>query len=197
MTYGSADKTAASRSIYETPLELFNCPTTRATKLYPWTLPPSQNTAQYASPKGAGRSDYAINSGSTYCQNGYGPPDMQSGLDPNYPWTVFTGVDGMSPELDGVCWERSMVTIKDIPDGLSRTYLVGEKYLEPIHAQIGDANDDNSCMYTGFEDDNFRMAGFDPNRGGFAFNPPMRTGRAYFSIALRKRTCGHMERGLL
>jgi prepilin-type N-terminal cleavage/methylation domain-containing protein len=178
--YGSATKTDASRSIYETPVSLFNCPTTRATKLYPWTLPPSQNAAQYGTPKGAGRTDYAINAGSTYCQNGFGPSNMQSGLDPTYPWTAFTGVSGQ-PGLDGVSYERSLVAIKDIPDGLSHTYLVGEKYLEPDHAIIGDSWDDNSCMYSGFEDDNFRSAGFDLNKGGvYGFLPPLRDRRGYF-----------------
>lgn len=179
LSYGLANKKNAERAIYETPIALFNCPTARAVKLYPWTLPSTQNDAQYGTPKGAGRSDYAINAGSTYCQNGFGPPDLQSGLDPSYPWTAFVGVGGQ-PGLDGVCYERSTVPIKEISDGLSHTYLVGEKYLEPEHAVLGDAYDDNSGMFTGFEDDNFRTAGFDPNMGGFDFNPPMRNQRGYF-----------------
>jgi prepilin-type N-terminal cleavage/methylation domain-containing protein len=180
LTYGSAQKTECGRAIYETPVALFNCPTARAAKLYPWTLPSGQNAAQYGSPKGAGRSDYAINAGSTVCQNGFGPSTLQQGLDPSYAWTGFKGVNGSDPGLDGVCYERSTVAIKDIPDGLSHTYLVCEKYLEPEHGRLGDAYDDNSGMFTGFEDDNFRSAGFDPNRGGFSFNPPMRNQRGYF-----------------
>ncbi|MCC6127094.1 MAG: DUF1559 domain-containing protein [Pirellulales bacterium] len=179
LTYGTQQKKDAARAIYETPVALFNCPTTRATKLYPWVLPPSQNAAQYGTPRGAGRADYAINSGSSYCQNGYGPGTMAEGLNPSYSWTVFQGVSGQ-PGLDGVCYERSMITIKDIPDGLSRTYLVCEKYLEPQHAMMGDSWDDNSGMFTGFEDDNYRHAGFDPNKGGSGFNPPVRNRLGFF-----------------
>ena len=105
---------------------------------------------------------------------------MQTGLSPTYSWTKFTGVDGQ-PGLDGVCYERSTIAIKDIPDGLSHTYLVGEKYIEPDNAVTGTADNDNSGMFTGFEDDNFRTAGFDKAKGGIGFNPPMRNRRGLYA----------------
>jgi prepilin-type processing-associated H-X9-DG protein len=36
--------------------------------------------------------------------------------------------------------------------------MVGEKYLCPDYYTTGDDPGDNSCVYTGFEDDNFRSS---------------------------------------
>ncbi|MCC6124266.1 MAG: DUF1559 domain-containing protein [Pirellulales bacterium] len=168
--YGTAAKQACARKIYETSIGLFNCPTRRPAILYPYTLGPSQNAEQYGIPLGAGRGDYAINAGTTICQSNssYGgthaPYPLAAGLNPNYSWPDFS-------TLDGICYMRSTITLKAIIDGTTHTYLVGEKYLVPDHYDSGIVNDDNSSLYTGFEDDNFRTSFYPPcrDRGGVQF----------------------------
>ena len=82
---------------------------------------------------------------------------MTAGLDSTYPWPDLSF-------LNGICHTRSTISIKQITDGTSHTYLIGEKYLAPDHYATGVVNDDNSCLYTGFEDDNFRTSLYPPAR---------------------------------
>lgn len=94
---------------------LFRCPYRPA--------PPTAPGFGYinAVPKEAyGRSDYAINAGDFYYHDPGGPVSLEEGdaLDFIWPDTSLA---------TGVCFLRSAIRWSDIPDGLSKTYLVGEK----------------------------------------------------------------------
>jgi hypothetical protein len=169
----STQKREAIRQMLETPITLFNCPTRRPAIVYPFLLG-SGWYPQCPSPSAVARGDYAMNSGSNYnyrrapppsttnpnptppdsgayCQWGYGPSSLSQGLSPSFAWP-----DGSI--YNGVGFGRSMVKIRDIVDGTGKTYLLGEKYLNPDHYRTGIDYADNSDLYTGFEDDNYRMA---------------------------------------
>jgi hypothetical protein len=139
----------------ETPLALFNCPSRRPAKVYPWTLG-AQNPTQFGTPKGAGRSDYAINSGTTDCQYDYGVP-------PNWPDLT---------SLNGVSFQRSMIKPKEITNGTSHTYLVAEKYLNPDNYNTGTAWDDNECLFSGYDDDLYRSGYWPPYRDQRGYGGP-------------------------
>jgi prepilin-type N-terminal cleavage/methylation domain-containing protein len=161
-----AAKKRALKTMYETPIGLFNCPTRRPPMLYAYQLG-NFNPNQYDQPTAVGRGDYAQNAGSNYdygksppvllnpepgCQYDYGPSSEAAAL--TYAWPKPTMYNGLG-------FQRSQVKIKDIVDGTSKTYLIGEKYLNPDHYKTGWPWDDNSGIYTGFEDDNYRMASQD------------------------------------
>jgi prepilin-type N-terminal cleavage/methylation domain-containing protein len=78
------------------------------------------------------KTDYAINEGDYISGTDAGPPDLLAGDDPGYSWTDVTLVTGVS-------WLRGSVRLSDIKDGLSNTYLVGEKYVSSAH--YGSASD--------------------------------------------------------
>jgi prepilin-type N-terminal cleavage/methylation domain-containing protein len=151
-----AQKVAALKSMVESPVSLFNCPTRRQALLYPWMLG-AQNAAQFGTPNGAGRSDYAINTGTGDCQYGYGPGTLADGLSPTYAWPDLSS-------LNGVCYMRSTIAIKEITNGTSHTYLVGEKYVDPDNYATGLLADDNESLYAGYDDDNFRSSYYIPYR---------------------------------
>jgi prepilin-type processing-associated H-X9-DG protein len=65
----------------------------------------------------------------------------------------------------GVCFQCSQINTRDVTDGTSCTYLVGEKYLNPRHYTSGSDGGDNEDVFTGMDNDTIRTA----NR----FNPPM------------------------
>jgi prepilin-type N-terminal cleavage/methylation domain-containing protein len=58
----------------------------------------------------------------------------------------------------GVSFRRSMVRVKDIPDGTTKTYLVGEKFVAPNLYLEGTDESDNEWMFTGYDNDIYRTA---------------------------------------
>jgi prepilin-type N-terminal cleavage/methylation domain-containing protein len=142
-----AAKIAALQAMVETPVSVFNCPTRRQAILYPY-LNGAKNPAEFGDPQVAARSDYAINAGNTDCQYDYG-------VGP--PWPDLSG-------LAGVCYQRSGIMLKEITNGTSHTYLVGEKYVNPDNYKTGNSLDDNESLFQGYNDDNFRSSyNSDPN----------------------------------
>jgi hypothetical protein len=61
---------------------------------------------------------------------------------------------------------RSRITAAHVRDGLSRTYLVGEKYLSVGNESTGMDQSDDWSMYTGYQDDVCRTTYQPPGRAG-------------------------------
>ncbi len=178
----------AVRSIVVNPLPLIDCPSRRPGQVFPKPkdgLFIAHNSANNpAEGNIAGRSDYAINTGDR--DNNFtaamlnmpggssatGSPQQNYNLAKNFSWQwspLGTPVNPLptgapkhtaSNYLTGVSFQHSEVGIKHITDGTSRTYLIGEKYLDPTNYDTGQDGADNETWCTGFNNDNFRC-GFD------------------------------------
>ncbi len=135
-----------------TPVRLFTCPTRRPAS--PWRV---SDKAEYLSqPKPAGnvsevaRGDYAISAG-FFVLSDPGPDDLDD------------------PEWDPPNTQRSFgishlqfgVEARQIEDGLSHTYLVGEKFLNPDHYTDGESRGDNETLYSGYCTDLHRFTRID------------------------------------
>jgi len=169
-----ATKRAGRLEMYTTPLAAFNCPTRRRPIAYPYKL--TQSHPQHDNPTSVGRGDYAINAGSqANCQFFYGPGSYQEGDDPSFGWHDVSGFTGIS-------YERSQVTMGDIKDGSSNTYLVGEKYINPDHYASGLSPSDNSGLYTGYEDDNYRSTAWLPLQDRQGYTQHCHFGSAHGSV---------------
>jgi prepilin-type processing-associated H-X9-DG protein len=59
----------------------------------------------------------------------------------------------------GIGFCGSMITMADVADGTSNTYLAGEKYLDPDRYYTGDDGGDNGTFPQGVNADNSRWAG--------------------------------------
>jgi prepilin-type N-terminal cleavage/methylation domain-containing protein len=162
LTPGQLDG-AAKRST--TPVETFNCPSRRSAKLYP--IHPSFSFQEVnTSPTGVTavvRTDYAGNAGSV--------PNVQWGSQPgswpvtNFNWTVLDSSNATDREILsnlGVFHYRSAVTLKQIVDGTSNTFLVGEKYLNPDSYEDGSDYTDTETAYSGNNDDALRRSSYEP-----------------------------------
>lgn len=79
-----------------------------------------------------GRTDYAINAGDNFSTVTGGPTSLAEGDDPNYAWPDTS-------QMNGVCYLRSHLGWRDVLDGMSNVYLVGEKRVSTAH--YGDATD--------------------------------------------------------
>ena len=109
------------------------------------------------------RTDYAANAGDQLANAVWSIPASLSDaatLTANNSWPniersdVFG--DGSGPAT-GICYFRSQVAMRDITDGTSNTYLVGEKYLNPDSYFNGQAPGDNEDMFCGYNNDNHRV----------------------------------------
>ncbi|MDA1179826.1 MAG: DUF1559 domain-containing protein, partial [Planctomycetota bacterium] len=125
-----------------------------------------------------GRSDYAANAGDAdlgHARIGGGSdpgPANLAGVDA-YAWfhspaAMLARTGGLNPKPPfpyygptGVIFQRSEIALKDISDGTSKTYLMGEKFLDPrSYSEQGfvdmAVNNDQS-LYSGASSDNLRL----------------------------------------
>jgi prepilin-type N-terminal cleavage/methylation domain-containing protein len=166
--------------VLKSPLDMLWCPSRRTHNVRPKPADGSfyaYNSAQDADNTVAGRSDYAINAG----DRNYGWPedDFPGDKPPNilqnhdaaktYRWRtdemgLAIPTNPEAPRLErwtGISFQRSEVGIKNVVDGTSRTYLIGERFIDPDDYETGWDGGDNETWCTGFNNDNFRF-GFDP-----------------------------------
>ncbi|NLF07642.1 MAG: DUF1559 domain-containing protein [Pirellulaceae bacterium] len=138
----------------QTPLEVFVCPSRRAAIVYP-----RPKNRQYYNSDATSRSaaiDYAANGGSSHHVVAVsftgGPATIAAADNFKYP----------SQDATGITFLRSQVTIAQISDGTSNTYMLGEKYLCPDNYDDGIDGHDDHGMYEGYSPDNMRWCMHDP-----------------------------------
>lgn len=135
---------------------MLHCPSRRSAQLYfaqSSVVFREANFAPFVS-----RSDYAANcSSNTRNQDTQGPWTRADGLNPNYPWTS-------TQDLTGVSFLRSEIRFSDITDGVSNTFMLGEKYLNPSHYTTGFDDADNENAFTGWDNDLNRVTGVPPRQ---------------------------------
>jgi prepilin-type N-terminal cleavage/methylation domain-containing protein/prepilin-type processing-associated H-X9-DG protein len=79
----------------------------------------------------------------------YGPPNSngKSRSTAATSGTTFTGP----------IWTRSQVSLRQIPDGTSKVYLIGEKYMDVFGYLTSDDNNDDGSMFKGMAQSNIRL----------------------------------------
>jgi hypothetical protein len=126
---GLAPSSSASLTRISLALPVLYCPTRRAPQAYPFTLTtPIQTNSPVIK---AGRTDYAINGGTTPILHGTGSASMSAVA--NYTWPSLAG-------FNGIASVHSQVTDAMITDNKETTYLIGEKYLSPENYIMGADN---------------------------------------------------------
>ncbi|MBE6426558.1 MAG: DUF1559 domain-containing protein [Planctomycetaceae bacterium] len=139
----------------ESVVGVFNCPSRRAAKTYPYALGAKLiNTTPCTM---TGKLDYCGNGGDTSNGNwnsaGYGTS----------PSTIADGRTKLkSITCSGVTFFKSVVTFGQIRDGSSNTYLVGEKYLNSNDYETGKDGGDDIVVYCGNDEDIIRSGNSQP-----------------------------------
>lgn len=161
----STQQLEGARQVLLSPLPIINCPSRRTEGLF--TAGGTANAHNAANLTGGGlvgRGDYAASVGHGGGFDHGGPPSIKIVDLGFYDWET-TKLGGMeNGRLTGVSFQRSEVGFQHIVDGSSKTYLCGERYLNPEHYLTGMASGDNETWCTGANNDNFRSAAGVPRR---------------------------------
>lgn len=179
-TFRTPQQLAGALRMQMTPISIFNCPSRRPAKLYPYTIrDPGWNPKNSDSIIGhsIAKSDYAANGGDGWTEKGNdggllfyypasSPNPCGGGTDFTQPSKTLPIPIGANysvfdknfcyPSEDGqngINFLGAEIRLSEITDGTSLTVMVGEKYLHPPSYE-GDAegpgNDDHS-MYGGYD----------------------------------------------
>jgi prepilin-type N-terminal cleavage/methylation domain-containing protein len=134
-----------------TPLALHHCPTRRAAALYPWTLKRLVALFKSVQRSIVAKNDYAANVGdpARYCCTWNQPESLEQfdfGRYEQPDTSVYTGISYLF----------SRVRTAHVVDGVSHTYLLGEKYLDPNEYTSGASGGDDQSLYSGHNSDLLR-----------------------------------------
>jgi prepilin-type processing-associated H-X9-DG protein len=163
------------RLLHTSAPALFYCPERRPAQPYP---PGAEGTSKWRlvvateakDLPAVTKSDYAANAGDAlhHAADSFGgtlwwPESYEALASRPVEWTETDDPDSKFYQT-GVVYYRSEVKPEKITDGLSRTYLLGEKFMDPLtydnvnavpaYARLGD----NQSAWAGFEWDNQRVA---------------------------------------
>jgi len=122
--------------VIQTPIATFYCPTRRSPILSPsgyWVRYRNLSNAGVSQPQWLGQNDYAANCGTI--EGNMADPWPLSLADGDNNWTTARWLvrkTSADPSRTlGVVYPHSMCMMSDVTDGLSNTYLAGEKYINP------------------------------------------------------------------
>jgi prepilin-type N-terminal cleavage/methylation domain-containing protein/prepilin-type processing-associated H-X9-DG protein len=147
----------ANKTRLQTPLSVFYCPTRRTPANFPTNSIGFVNHPKMCLPLDVGcRTDYAGNAGENVNMPGWwgtggGPSSLAAAATFSWPSTAIS---------TGVFFVRSQYSVKDFRDGLSNTYLAGEKYVDANNIKTGLDLGDDQGPFVSDERDNVRWGAY-------------------------------------
>jgi hypothetical protein len=154
----TADKRVELTKLSQTPIPVMNCPTRRSSMLLPMAYPDFYRNMN--------RPDFVIRGDYGACMSGQVQPvdGFSEPLTLDQGKTTFNRVNAENSKLkktpdnkpiplDGVIIYHRPIKFRQITDGLSSTYLLGEKFLSTLNYDNGRAWYDDQSYYIGFDQD--------------------------------------------
>lgn len=181
--------------LYQSAPAILYCPSRRAAAAYPIKRQGNGALRLLNSPGAMllgtmTKSDYAANSGDAVYSSAVGfvggpelwtPPKGDLARPAPRRWTA-TDDPGTRFFQSGVCFYRSEIRAAEVTGGMSHTYLLGEKYLDPRFYESVEGTDDpemlgdNQAAWVGYEWDNHRAAWNPDSRRDPSSHQPARDG---------------------
>jgi prepilin-type N-terminal cleavage/methylation domain-containing protein len=154
----NADFLKANAQRLATPLQVMYCPTRRPAIVYPvgggWGV-----TTHLVSPStvtAIGHTDYVVNNGDFWPLWSQGPSSLSNG--PAYFASNGEYRNGIK-NFNGIIYSHYRSKFTDITDGLSETYMIGEKCVSPDDYLNGSWVGDDQGPFVSDDYDNARSAG--------------------------------------
>ena len=143
----SEQKKVQNAKFFNAVIPGFNCPSRRGTELYPCSA-----TFYNAQHNGlATKLDYAACAGDhAYSGSERGPLTIEAAAE--HQWR-HSGHLGVGIVHNGSIFQRSEIALADLIDGTSKTYLIGEKLMNPDRVRAGSDSNDDQINITGFDQD--------------------------------------------
>jgi prepilin-type N-terminal cleavage/methylation domain-containing protein len=136
------------------PIETFGCPSRRQAAAFQFKAwDPWQNANASVLQRASGvtaRGDYAFNSGD-FGDADFGPPSYAAVDSGQYAWNEELG-----SLVTGIAFQRSEVSIRQVADGTTKTYMCGEKFLDAAQYETGEDWGDDASYFTGVDHDSLR-----------------------------------------
>ena len=107
--------------------------------------------------------------------------------------------DGLPDLQDGIVFRMSAVTAAAVRDGLTNTYLVGEKAVDAARYETGTDAGDDAPLHVGYADDTLRWGYDPPDRDGVGVSRPQAFGSAHreaFAMAFADGSVRPVEYGI-
>jgi prepilin-type N-terminal cleavage/methylation domain-containing protein/prepilin-type processing-associated H-X9-DG protein len=172
----TAKQLAGASLMIQTPLAVMNCPSRRPAAVYPSKYYQGAPPVYGANPQPNGTSakcDYAACAGdqerpwdtlgpSSLATANTWTRNQRAGTNPAWKNLAVAIPGDTGTPATGIAYLRSRITIADVKDGTSQTYMLGEKYLQPDYYFTGTCPADNESMYCGYNNDNHRSTYYVP-----------------------------------
>jgi len=168
----TAAQKAGANTLARTVLPTVHCPTRRGTRRYPKPvngLAVAYNAADNsASDNTVARADYAVDAGDVKTVSGHtghvdwaGPPvSAIAKPDPRGDASLWVDLDPSQKSsqvaMTGFSFVGSEVKAGMVRDGLSNTYLIGERYVDESKRETGQSGNDNESWVQGTNNDMVR-----------------------------------------
>lgn len=124
------------------PVTVFQCPSRPSP-----AVSPGNDTLTFANvnlPAMVAKTDYAICEGDFITDTPGGPSSLEEGDDPSYVWQDVS-------QATGVSFLKSEVQLSQISDGLSQTYLAGEKHVSLDGYDSASDSGNDQPLYSGVD----------------------------------------------
>jgi len=183
----AADKKAIFADRAQIAISTLSCPTRRSGGPYE-NVNGMETYRNQNSVARSARSDYAGCIGDTACASApEGPQTIEEALAPDFVTvTVPRSYAGFYLKPTGVFAMWQFRRVKDITDGLSSTYIIGEKYVRADYYETGQDQGDDQNMYQGLDRDNLRWGNLSvpPTQDRIGFDNTCGFGSAHPSVVL-------------
>jgi len=194
----TAHQKAATLQLIQTPQPMLNCPSRRTSgggESGPFIgsivafNSDTPDTSQFVA-----RGDYAFVCGDqNQNEKGAGPSNPANADNHAWGWDSVGNPLSNDQPMNGIAFERSLIGINHVTDGTTTTYMVGERYLDPVAYSTGTRGNDNETWCTGFNNDNYRTTFLPPAQDRAGVDGGSRFGSAHSSVWQMAYCDGHVE----